>query len=95
MFVLLHELRPLVVYERAEGQAAPPGGREVGDADSSVALGLLLAPGEQPAGSHLRLCERGRADINMVVCVGIQLDERVTSQSICGLQQVPLWPGYK
>ncbi|TNN74003.1 hypothetical protein EYF80_015824 [Liparis tanakae] len=48
------ELGSLVVDEGAEGQAVPPGGREVGDVHPSVALSLLLTPGQQPAGTHLR-----------------------------------------
>lgn len=56
----LHELGPLVVDEGAEGQAVPPGGREVGDVHPSVALSLLLTPGQQPAGTHLRVCDRNR-----------------------------------
>lgn len=43
--------------EGAQRQAVPPRRREVGDVDASVALGLFLAPGEQPAGTNLRLCE--------------------------------------
>ena len=54
--VFSHELRPLAVYESAEGQAVPPGRGEVGHVHASVALSLLLTPGQQPAGSHLRLC---------------------------------------
>lgn len=57
---LSHELGPLAVDESAEGQAVPPGGREVGDVHPSVALSLLLTPGQQPAGTHLRLCARNR-----------------------------------
>ncbi len=53
--VFLHELRPLAVYESAEGQAVPPGGREIGDVHPSVTLSLLLTPGQQPARAHLRL----------------------------------------
>lgn len=56
--LLLHDLRPLAVHESAEGQAVLPGRCEVGDIDPSVALSLLLTPGQQPARTHLRLCRR-------------------------------------
>lgn len=59
--VFLHELGPLAVDESAEGQAVPPGRCEVGDVHSSVPVGLLLTPGQQAAGPHLRLCVRGAA----------------------------------
>lgn len=42
--------------ESTERQAVPPGRCEVGDVDSSVPASLLLTPGEQAAGMHLRLC---------------------------------------
>jgi len=57
----LHEFRPLAVDEGAEGQAIPPGRREVGNFHSSVPLSLLLTPGQQPARTHLWLCRRGSA----------------------------------
>lgn len=46
-----------MVYEGAEGQAISPGGCEVGDDDTSVALRLLLTPAQQPSGMHVRLCK--------------------------------------
>lgn len=49
------------MYESAECQAVPPGRREVGDVDSSVALSLLLTPGQQPVRTHLGPCGRGTA----------------------------------
>ena len=39
-----HQLRPEAVDDGTQGQAAPPGGGQVGDVDVLVALGLLLAP---------------------------------------------------
>lgn len=53
---VVHEVGPLAVYEGAQRQAVPPRRREVGDVDASVALSLFLAPGEQAAGTNLRLC---------------------------------------
>lgn len=52
----VHEVGPLAVYEGAQRQAVPPRRREVGDVEASVALSLFLAPGEQAAGTNLRLC---------------------------------------
>lgn len=52
----LHEIWPLAVDEGAEGQAVPPGRGQVGDGDSSVALSLLLTPGQQLPGTHVSLC---------------------------------------
>lgn len=44
--------------ESTQGQAVPPGGREVGDIHPPVSLGLPLTPGQQAAGSDLGLCVR-------------------------------------
>ncbi len=52
---LSHEVLPLAVNEGAQSKAAPPGGRKVGHIHSPVALGLLLTPQQQPAGTHLWL----------------------------------------
>lgn len=40
----LHEIRSEVVYERAEGEAVPPGGGHVLHPDAGVAVGHPLAP---------------------------------------------------
>lgn len=53
----LHELRSEVVNEGTQGQATLPGGAEVGDLHSPVALSLFLAPRQQPTGPDLRFCE--------------------------------------
>lgn len=65
----LHQLRPLLVQEGAEGQAIPPGGREVGDGDTSVALRLLLTPAQQPSRMNVRLC---RGTINTLTSVSFK-----------------------
>lgn len=52
----VHQLRLEPVDEGAEGHAALPRGRQVRDGHIPVALRLLLAPGEQPRRSDLRLC---------------------------------------
>lgn len=52
---ILHEVGPEAVDEGAQRQAALPGGSEVTHVHVPVALRLLLTPGQQPAGSNLRL----------------------------------------
>lgn len=47
------------MHESTEGQAVPPGRCKVGDLDTSVALCLLLTPGQQTARTHIRLCREG------------------------------------
>lgn len=56
----VHQLWLEPVDEGAEGDAALPRGRQVRDGHTPVALRLLLAPGEQPRRSDLRLCRQNK-----------------------------------
>lgn len=55
LFVFLHKVWSLAMYEGTEGKTIPPGTCEVGDVHTSVALSLLLTPGQQPSRTHFRL----------------------------------------
>lgn len=55
LWISLHELRLLPMDESTEGQAIPPGRREVGDIDSLVPMSLPLTPVQQAARMDLRL----------------------------------------